>query len=111
LGWDADAEPGHVGAVDLVDVPNQVHLVTNPCVGRAEGILVLGDPVNAPCLREQKRKMVSISLSLSETDEFRDKEMRLCQRAFVTNSHTAEGPVDRVVHVAVTLVALHLNYS
>lgn len=97
--------------MDLVDVPDQVHLVTNPCVGRAKGVLVLANPADASCLCEQKRKMVSISLSLSETDEFRDKEMRLCQRAIVTNGHTVEGPVDRVVHVAVAFRALHLNYS
>jgi hypothetical protein len=100
-----------VGAVDLVDVPDQVHLVTNPRVGRAKRVLVLGDPVNASGLCEQQRKIVSISLSPSETDEFGDKEMRLGQSAIVTNGNAVEGPVDRVVHVAVTLVALHLNYS
>jgi len=100
-----------MGAVDLVDVPDQVHLVTNPRVGRAKRVLVLGDPVNASGLCEQQRKIVSISLSPSETDEFGDKEMRLCQSAIVTNGNAVEGPVDRVVHVAVTLVALHLNYS
>jgi len=100
-----------VGAVDLVNVSDQVHLVTNPRVSRAKRVLVLGDPVNASGLCEQQRKMVSISLSPSETDEFGDKEMRLGQSAIVTNGNAVEGPVDRVVHVAVTLVALHLNYS
>ena len=97
--------------MNLVDVSDQVHLMTNPRVGRAKRVLVLGDPVNASGLCEQQRKMVSISLSLSETDEFGDKEMRLGQSAIVTNGNAVEGPMDRVVHVAVTLEALHLNYS
>ena len=67
--------------------------------------------MNASCLCEEQRKMVSISLSPSETDEFGDKEMRLCQRAIVTKGHAVEGPVDRIVHVAVAFRALHLNYS
>jgi hypothetical protein len=101
-----------VSAVDLVDIPDQVHLVPNPCVGRAEGVLVPANPVNASCLCEQNRKMVSISLSPSQAYEFGDKEMRrLGQSAIVTNGHTVEGAVDRVVHVAVAFRALHLNYS
>jgi hypothetical protein len=95
-----------------VDVPDQVHLVPNPQIRRAKRILVLGDPVNASCFCEQQRKMVSISLSPSQAYEFGDKEMRrLCQSAIVTKGHAVEGPVDRVVHVAVAFRALHLNYS
>jgi len=95
--------------VDLSDIANQVHLVPNPRVGRAEGVLVVDDPMNASSLCKQHCKIVSISISPSKAYEFGDKEMRLSQSAIVTNGNAVEGPMDRVVHVAVTLVALHFE--
>jgi hypothetical protein len=100
-----------VCVVDLSDVANQIHLVPNPRVGRAKGVLVVDDTMNASSLCKQHCKIVSISISPSKAYEFGDKEMRLGQSAILTNGNAVEGPVDRVVHVAVALETIHLNYS
>jgi hypothetical protein len=94
--------------VDVLDLTDAVHLVANPRVRCAKRILV---PTNASGLCEQNCKVVSISLSPSKADEFGDKKMRLGKSTLVANAIAPEGSVDRVVHVSVALVALHLNYS
>jgi hypothetical protein len=100
-----------VGVVNVLDLTNPIDLVPDPRVGRAKRVLIHLLPMDTSSLCEQNCKIVSISLSPSKAYEFGDKEMRLGKSTLVANTIPPEGLVDRVVHVSVAFVALHLNYS
>jgi hypothetical protein len=100
-----------VGAMNVIDLTNPIDLMPDPRVGRAKRVLIHLLPMDASGLCEQNCKVVSISLSPSKAYEFGDKEMRLGKSTLVANTIAPERPVERVVHVSVAFVALHLNYS